>query len=100
MTHLLTRSNRSGVLDVLLEARVDQFALYQGERGLVVELEVAERVGDYLGHPDEAGLDVADEEQMDGAEQQPADADRQPDLGDLTQEVRGRGPGREQAEHG
>src|SRR6185437_2248024 len=75
---------RSGVLlfeammleDV--ETRIDQFATEQRERRLVVEFEVVEGVGQDLRHPDEAGLDIADEEEMHGAEQKPADADRQP----------------------
>src|SRR5450756_2198582 len=50
-----------------VEAGIDQFALHQEQRRLVVELEVAERVGQDLGHPDQAGLDVADEEQVHGA---------------------------------
>jgi len=95
-----SRSNRSGVLDVLLETRVDQLALHQGNRRLVVELEIAERVGQNLGHPDQTGLDVADEEQVNRPEQQSADPDRQPDLGDLPHEIGRRGPGREEAEQG
>jgi hypothetical protein len=46
----------------------------------------------------QAGLDVADEEQVHGAKQKTADADHQPDLGDLTHEIGRRCPGREQAE--
>src|ERR1700733_3051292 len=87
MTKLASiRDRGSSVPDVLLEARIDQFALQQRQRRLVVQFEIAEGVGEDLGHPDQAGLDIADEEQMDGAKQQPADADREPDLGDLAHE--------------
>ena len=56
--------------------RVDQLAAQQVERRLVVELDVVERVGEDLGHPHQAGLHVLQEEQLHGAEQQAADADR------------------------
>src|SRR5215207_5438495 len=68
---LFSRERISRVLDVLLEAGIDQLALQKGQRCLPVQFEVVEGVGDDLGHPDEARLDVADEEQVDGAEQQP-----------------------------
>ena len=57
-------------------SRIDQLAAQQVERRLVVELDVVERVGEDLGHPHQAGLHVLDEEQVHGAEQQPADAER------------------------
>jgi hypothetical protein len=38
------------------------------------------RVGDDLGQPHEPGLDIPDHEQLHGAEQQPTQADPQPDL--------------------
>src|SRR5215831_17372523 len=66
-----------------VEAGVDQFAAQQCQRRLAIEHEVVEGVGQDLGHPDEAGLYVADEEQLHGAEQQAAAADHQPDLGNL-----------------
>src|SRR6267142_506257 len=97
---LSSLAQRSRVLDVLLETRIDQFALHQSQRRLVVQLEIAEGVGEDLRHPDQTGLDVTDEEQVDGAEQQPAGSDHEPDLGHLAHEVRRRGPGREQAEQG
>src|SRR5207245_7065486 len=80
MTALLDQAKNSRVLDVLLQARIDQLAPHQSQRRLAVQLEVAEGIGEDLGHPDQTGLDVADEEQVDGAEQQTADADRQPDF--------------------
>src|SRR4051794_4485728 len=58
---------------LLVESGIDQFAAQQIKRRLVVEPDVAERIGQDLGHPDQAGLDVADEEQLHGAEQQAAD---------------------------
>src|SRR5712672_4448070 len=83
---------------MLLEAGVDQLTLQQIQRRLVIELQVIERIGNNLCHPDETGLDVADKEQMDGAEQETADPDREPDLCNLTGEIREGGPGLEQAE--
>ncbi len=83
-----------------VEAGIDQLAAQQRQRRAPVEQEVVEGVGEDLGHPDQPGLDIVDEEEMDGAEQQAADADHQPDLGDLTHEVARRRPRREQAEQG
>jgi hypothetical protein len=37
-------------------------------------------------HPDQAGPDIPDEEQLHGAEQQRAEADNQPDLADMLYE--------------
>jgi len=37
-------------------------------------------------HPDQAGADIPDEEQLHGAEQQRAKADNQPDLPDMLYE--------------
>jgi hypothetical protein len=37
-------------------------------------------------HPDQAGPDIPDEEQLHGAKQQPAEADNQPDLPDVLYE--------------
>ena len=80
--------------------RIDQLAPHQVERRLVVELDVVERVGDDLGHPHEAGLDVLEEEQMHGAEQQPAEADRQPHQRDVVHELGRAGVRLEDAEQG
>ena len=55
---------------------LDQLAAQQVERRLVVELDVVERVGEDLRHPHQPGLHVLDEEQLHGAEQQAADAER------------------------
>ena len=54
--------------------RVDELAAQQRQRRAVVEHHIVERVGDDLGDPHQAGLHVADEEQLHGAEQQAADA--------------------------
>src|SRR3954451_5080085 len=85
---------------MFLEAGVDQLALQQIQRRLVIKLQVIEGVGDDLCHPDEASLDVADEEQMDGTEQETTDPDREPDLCNLTGEISKGSPGLEQAEQG
>src|SRR5258708_21179762 len=85
---------------MLLEAGVDQLTLQQIQRRLVIELQVIERIGNNLCHPDEAGLDVADKEQMDSAEQETADPDREPDLCNLTGEISKGDPWLEQAEQG
>src|SRR3974390_1432925 len=84
---------RSGVLFLKalvlddVEARIDQLAAQQSQRRLVIELEVVEGVGEDLGHPDEARLDVAEEEQLHVAEQKPTAADHEPDLGYLPDEI-------------
>src|SRR5215218_9985080 len=49
-------TRRSRVLDVLLKTRIDQLALHQRQRRLVVQLEIAEGVGEDFRHPDQAGL--------------------------------------------
>src|SRR4249920_3999365 len=100
ITAAIFRSPASRVSDVLLQARIDQLALQKEQRRLVVEPEVAERVGQDFRHPDKTRLDVTDEEQMDGAEQQPADAYREPYLGDVAHEIGRRGPGGENSEQG
>src|SRR5262249_17792727 len=71
------RIQRSGVLlfetAVLenVETRVDQLAAQKRQRRLVIKFEVVEGVGDDLGHPDQAGLDVANEKELHGAKQKP-----------------------------
>ena len=66
---------------VFFEAGIDQLAAQQEQGRLVVEPEIAERVGQNLRHPDQAGLHVADKEKLDRPEQEAADPDRKPDLG-------------------
>src|SRR5580704_6497688 len=70
-----------------VETGIDHLAAQQRERGVTIKHEVVEGVGDDFGHPDEARLDIVDEEQVHGAEQQTAEAHQQPDLGDLTDEI-------------
>src|SRR3954451_1090702 len=72
------------VVPVGVQARIDQLPAHQVKRRLVVELDIVERVGEDLGRPYQAGLDVLDEEQLDGAEQQPAQTDHEPDQSDVT----------------
>jgi len=57
-----------------------------------------ERVGDDLREPHQARLHVADEEQLHGAEQQSAQAHRQPQDPHMADEAGGIGRRREQAE--
>ena len=59
--------------------RIDQLAAQQLQRRRAVEHDVVERVGEDLGEPHEAGLHVAHEEQLDGAEQQRARAEPEPE---------------------
>src|SRR5579863_10426252 len=75
-----------------IEARIDQLATQQRERRLAVEFEGVEGVGEDLGHPDEAGFDVADEEEMHGADSKTARPDHEPDLGHLPHDVGARRP--------
>ncbi len=93
-------TDQAPISGVLFQARIDQFAAHQEQRRLVIQLEVAERVGQDFGHPDQAGHDVADEEQLHGPEQQAANADGEPDLGNLPHEISRRHPGREDTEQG
>ena len=55
--------------------RIDQLSAQQIPRRTVVKLDVVKRVRNDLGQPDQPGLHVLDEEQVNGAEQQPAEAD-------------------------
>ena len=48
---------------------VDQLALEQEQRGFVVQHDVMEGIGQDFGHPNQTGLYIFDEEQMDGSEQ-------------------------------
>ena len=57
---------------------IEQLAAQQVQRRLPVQHDVVERVGEDLEQPHEAGLHVLQEEQVHRAEQQRADADRDP----------------------
>src|SRR5262249_33241619 len=65
--------------------RVDKLALEKLEGRAAIEQEVVERVGEDLGHPDQAGPNAAQEEEMHGAEEEPANANEQPDEPDLVE---------------
>ena len=54
---------------------------------LVVQHDVVERVGQDLGEPDQPGLHAADEEQVDGAEQQRAGGEADPEHRQVLQEA-------------
>ena len=79
-------SSASSSLHSACSAGIDQLAAQQIERRLVVELDVVERVGQDFRRPNQPGLDVLDEEQLHRAEQQPAQADDEPDLRDMAHE--------------
>jgi glutamate-1-semialdehyde 2,1-aminomutase len=53
---------------------VDQLAAQQVQRSTPVQQDVVERVGEDLRHPHQAGLDVLDDAQVQGAEQEAARA--------------------------
>src|SRR5580658_3413209 len=66
----------------------------------IVELDVMERVGEDLGRPDEAGLHVLDEEELDGTEHEPGAAEKEPYEADTPEEFRSRRVRPEEAETG
>jgi hypothetical protein len=57
------------------------------ERRSVVKLDVVKRVRDYLGQPDEPGLQVLEENQLHRPKQQPTEANSQPDLPHMLKEI-------------
>jgi glutamate-1-semialdehyde 2,1-aminomutase len=95
---LLARARELGML--LRRHRIEELPAEQLERRPVVELDVMERVGEDLRHPHQAGLDVLDEEQMHGPEQEAAYAEDQPDLSHMRDELGGARMRLEQAEQG
>ena len=66
--------------------RIDQLTRHQVERRSVIKHEVVERIGQNFGHPDQARLHVADEEQLNSPEQQGAKTDHQPNLANMLNE--------------
>lgn len=54
--------------------------LQQQPRGFVVQVNVVERVRQDFGHPDQTGLDIKQDEQMECSEQQRRDAEVQPGI--------------------
>src|SRR5271163_643006 len=71
---------------VYIVHRINQLAREQVKRRSIVEHEVVKRIGQDFRQPDQAGLDVPDEEELHGAEQQSSKADNQPDLADVLDE--------------
>ena len=59
--------------------RVEEFAAQEVEWGAVVHLHFVERVGQDLGGPDESGLDVLDDEEVNGPEEDGAGSQEQPE---------------------
>ena len=68
----------------LLRIVVHQLTAHEVQGGLVVQNDVVERVGDDLGHPNQACLNVFQEEQVNGSEQQAARTQNQPSRTHLT----------------
>jgi hypothetical protein len=66
--------------------RIDQLSAQQMQRSAVVEPDVVKRVRDDLRQPDQSGLRIPDEYEMDGPEQQAAQPHHQPDLRDVIHE--------------
>src|SRR6185437_7104248 len=86
------------VVPVGADMRIDQLAAQERERGLVVQLDVVERIGENFGRPYQPGLHVLYEKQLHGAKYDAADPERQPDCRDLADEFHFARPWREQAE--
>ena len=95
---LLARAQELGMLR--RRHRIEELPAEQLERRLVVQLDVMERVGEDLRHPDQAGLHVLDEEQVHGPEQQAAHSEDQPYLPYMRDELGGARMRLEQAEQG
>ncbi len=72
----------------------------QMQRRAVVELDVVERIGGDLGGPHQAGLEILQDEQLDRAEGDAAQAHHQPDLADMADEFGGADMGHEDPEQG
>src|SRR5262249_23329745 len=53
----------------------------------VIQHNVVKRMGDDLGHPSQAVRDVLDEEKLDGAKEQPANSNGQPQERDAVQKL-------------
>ncbi|MFC3712577.1 aminotransferase class III-fold pyridoxal phosphate-dependent enzyme [Sphingoaurantiacus capsulatus] len=81
-----------------VRGRVKPLAAEQPQRGAVVEADIVERIADDLGRPDEAGLHVADEEQLHGAADETAETERQPQPADVARKLERRAVRLEQAE--
>src|ERR1019366_6230338 len=66
---------------------VESLATHQRQWGLPIDGDVMERVGQYLGGPGQAPRRAAQEEQVHGACDHGADAERQPDQTDNVREA-------------
>ena len=90
---LTNRAIKRRVLREMLAARLgvltrglDKLAPQQVEGSPVIKVDVVEGIGEDLRHPDQTGANPAQEKQVDGAEQQRADAERDPQLGQVLHE--------------
>src|SRR5580704_11272971 len=79
-----------GRLSVLaaMHHRINQLPPKQVQRRSAIKLNVVERVRDDLGGPYQARHHVPNKEQLDRAEDQARETDRQPDLAHMIDEVR------------
>src|SRR5215472_565362 len=66
---------------------VVDFATHQTVRGLVIHFDVVERVGQDLDCPNHSGLQVPDEEQLDGPQNHPGGSDKQPAHSELMEKL-------------
>src|ERR1700752_1833933 len=64
---------------MLADIRIDQLTAQKRKRRLVVDLDVVKWIGEDFGRPYQASLDVFDQEQLHGPEQDAGDAEREPD---------------------
>jgi glutamate-1-semialdehyde 2,1-aminomutase len=70
------------------DAGVDQLPAQEVQRRGVVELDVVERIGEDLGHPDQPRLQILRDEELQRAKQQSGRAEREPDQAKAMQEFR------------
>jgi len=73
----------------LRRARIDQLAAQQVQRGRVVKLDIMKRIREDLRQPHQSGLHALQEKQVQGPEQQSAEAYRDPEHRHVTQEIGG-----------
>lgn len=60
----------------------------QMPRGFVVEIDVMEWIGQDFGHPNQAGLHVVQEEEVNRSEQQRCNSQKEPSVAHSVQEIR------------
>lgn len=85
-------------LGLMRGSGVEALAAEQPQRRAVIEADIVERVGDDLGRPDEAGLHIADDEQLQRATDQSGETDAEPQPAEVAREVEPRRRRLEQAE--